>query len=194
MQSGTLSGSLMPPSRKPLRDLGVQRTLLGRLVAGDEARREAVGVGRAGLRDELRPGVVVGEDAVEDLLLVLAEVVVAQAGRSGRAGRSPHRSPRRRARTGRGRSRGPRRTARPCGAPKPLAWGCRSGRSKPAHQQALAVVAVGVAVEAAGHPLQAGPCRRTRRSSCVHTLAVGGVVERRVERVDVLRQADRCRR
>ena len=64
---------------EPARDLRVQVGVVRQLVGGDEARRDAVGVGRAGLRHERRAGVVVGEDAVEDLLLVLAEVVVAQA-------------------------------------------------------------------------------------------------------------------
>ena len=52
-----------------LRDLGVEVRVFRQLVAGDDARREAVGVGGPGLRHERRAGVVVGEDAVEDLLL-----------------------------------------------------------------------------------------------------------------------------
>ena len=61
------------------RDLRVQVRGVGQLVARDHARRHAVGIGRAGLRHQRRAGVVVGENAVEDLFLVLAEVVVTQA-------------------------------------------------------------------------------------------------------------------
>ena len=62
----------MPPRRKPCETCALRSQVAGRLVARDEARRDAVGLGRARLRDELRAGVVVREDAVEDLLLVLA--------------------------------------------------------------------------------------------------------------------------
>ena len=93
MHSGTLSGSLMPPSRNPRETCAFRFASLRQLVGGDHPRRHAVGVGGAGLRHERRAGVVVGEDAVEDLLLVLVEVVVAQAAGQAELRRSPTASP-----------------------------------------------------------------------------------------------------
>ena len=99
MHSGTLSGSLMPPSRNP------RETCAFRFVVSDSLKvamtRGATPLASVepGLRDQRRAGVVVGEDAVEDLLLVLAEVVVAQAAGDAELGRSPTACLRRRART-----------------------------------------------------------------------------------------------
>ena len=42
MQSGTLSGSLMPPRRKPRETCAFRFTSSRQLVAGDHARRDAV--------------------------------------------------------------------------------------------------------------------------------------------------------
>src|SRR5205807_8002008 len=69
-----------PAQPEPSRHLSVQGERIGYFVARDEARRDAVGFGRAGLRQQRGPGAVLGEDAVEDLLAALVEVVVPQAG------------------------------------------------------------------------------------------------------------------
>src|SRR5207245_10387532 len=52
---------------------------IGSLVAGDGARRHGVGLGGPGLGQERGSIVVVSDDAVEDLLAALVEVVVPQA-------------------------------------------------------------------------------------------------------------------
>src|SRR6266700_4915699 len=72
-----------PAQPEPSRHLRVQGERVGRLVAGDEARRYAVGLGGPGLRQQRGPGAVLSEDAVENLLALLVEVVVAQAGCEG---------------------------------------------------------------------------------------------------------------
>lgn len=64
---------------KALGDLAVDVDLIGRSVAEDHPRSHAVGRSCARLRNQRNAVIVVSEDAVEDLLLVLIEVVVAQA-------------------------------------------------------------------------------------------------------------------
>src|SRR5207249_5847577 len=63
---------------EPARDLRVHTRVTRQFVGGDQARRDAIGVGRSWLGDERRAVVVVAEDTVEDLRLVFVEVVEAQ--------------------------------------------------------------------------------------------------------------------
>ncbi len=74
MQSGTVERVVDAAQAEALRDLGVERGAVGELPAGDDARRDAVGVDVVPARLAR-----IGEDAVEGLRAVLLEVVVAQA-------------------------------------------------------------------------------------------------------------------
>src|SRR5882672_11720453 len=73
-----VEGIVDPAQPESARRLSIHGERLGYFVAGDEARHHAVGLGGSGLGHQLRPGAIVRENAVENLVAVLVEVVVAK--------------------------------------------------------------------------------------------------------------------
>ena len=134
-----------------------------------------------------------GEDAVEDLLAALVEVVIPQAAREG----EPLSCRERRLAEGGVllqivREGGPEQVV--LGGEQSLGKAVGSTKDRrregviPVHEQVLGVMALVLTVEATDEPLDATAFAGQAQLLGPH-LGVGGVVERRVERVDVLREA-----
>jgi hypothetical protein len=184
---GHVQGVVDPAQPEAAGDLGVEAGGRAGLEARDEAGSEAVGVRGPRRRDQRRAVVVVAEDAVEDLLAVLVEVVVAEAGGEVHAVADGQRSLAEQGEL--------LQLVVQVGEEQDVfgraeSHGGNSGQVlEPAHEQLLVVVALVVAVEAAHHPVElvlaAGQAQLLRPD-----LGVSGVVEGRVERVDVRGQAD----
>ena len=154
-----------------------------------------MGLGRTGLRNQCRTGVVLGEDAVEDLAAVLFEVVVAHPAREIEARRRAQR------RFAEGATlvqrvveirpeqvilRGPQSLGK-------AVWRAKDRRGecvKSADKEILSIVTLVMAVESADQPPQAARGSRQAHFLCKY-MRLRRIVEGSIERIDVLRQADR---
>src|SRR6266480_1875277 len=149
-----------PAQPEPSRHLSVQGERIGYFVARDEAWRHTVGLGGAGLRQQGGPRAVLGEDAVEDLLAALVEVVVPHAAGEGEPlGHGERRLAERGVLPQIVREGGPEQVV--LGRQQSLseaigsAQDRRGERVEPRYKQVLGVVALVLAVEAAHEPLDA---------------------------------------